>query len=109
MVGLAQGGDDLALDIRAALRALGAIGVVIALRAEEVTLPSRKYLLIMSISRKNGQFSIKLPSNSRKASLLLNKCNSPGEKATLREGGLAPVATEARRVEVDVVGDSEDL
>ena len=42
MVGLAQGGDDLALDVGAALRALGAVGVVIALRAEEVALPSRK-------------------------------------------------------------------
>ena len=42
MVGLAQGGDDLALDVRAALGALGAVGAVIALRAEEVALPSRK-------------------------------------------------------------------
>ena len=42
MVGLAQGGDDLAFHIRAALRALGAVGAVIALRAEEVPLPARK-------------------------------------------------------------------
>ena len=71
MVGLAQGRDDLAFDVSAALRALGAIGAVIALRAEEVAL-------------------------SR-------------EKAALRERGLAPVAAEARWVEVDVVVDSKNL
>ena len=41
-VGLAQGGDDLALDVRAALCALGAVGAVVALRAEEVPLPAGK-------------------------------------------------------------------
>ena len=36
---LAQGGDDLALDVGAALRALGAVGAVVALRAEVVAIP----------------------------------------------------------------------
>ena len=40
-VGLAEGGDDLALDVGAALCALGAVGAVVALRAEVVAIPWR--------------------------------------------------------------------
>ena len=99
MVGLAQGGDDLALDVGAALCALGAVGAVVALRAEEVPLPAR-----------TGGSEIHNEDNLSSSSSLPEKRNvSPGEEAALRERGLAPVAAEARRVEVDVVGDPEHL